>query len=94
MFGGLAFGIWQLRSAIFKACLERLLRALIFYVCDAFCVALLFVAYRVIFFVPVSFVFPVLAGLVISLFPAYRYRKRLRFIKAAMERQAVESSET
>lgn len=88
MFAGLGFAIWQLRSAVFRACLERLLNPLIFYACDALCVALMFVAYRIFFYRPVEIISALIIGMVLALFTLYRYRKIVKAIRKWKEEAA------
>ncbi len=88
MFAGLGFAIWQLRSAVFRACLERLLNPFVFYIFDALCVALLFVAYRIFFFRPAGLVSALAIGLVLALFTVYRYRKLVKTIRRWKEENA------
>jgi hypothetical protein len=75
MFGGLGMATWQLWTAVFRACLERLLSAFVFYLCDTLCVALFFVAYRVFLYKPVGLLSALGIGLAFALLPLYRYRK-------------------
>ncbi len=91
MFAALGFAIWQLRSAVFRACIERLLNSLIFYVCDALCVTLFFIAYRVFFFQPLGIFSALAIGFVFALLPLYRYRKLVRTIRNAIAQRIADS---
>ncbi len=95
MFFGLGFAIWRLRMAVYLASLERLVRTPLFYLFDVFCVTLFFLAYRVIFFLPLHVLNALLFGAAIALLSAYRYQKSLKVQRAiaeqmiaALERQA------
>lgn len=98
MFAGLGLAIWQLRTAVFRACLERLLSAFLFYICDSLCVALFFVAYRIFLFKPIGILSALGIGLLFALLPLYRYRKLAISIREwraheAEKRAAAQSSE-
>jgi hypothetical protein len=94
MFAGLGVAIWQLRSAVFTACLERLLHPAIFYVCDALCVGLYFAAYRIFFYQPLHVLSALAIGLGFALLPLNRYRKLVRSIRKWKEESAAKANET
>jgi hypothetical protein len=94
MFAGLGVAIWQLRSAVFTACLERLLHPAIFYVCDALCVGLYFAAYRIFFYQPLHVLSALAIGLGFALLPLNRYRKLVRSIRTWKEESAAKANET
>ncbi len=91
MFFALGFAIWQLRSAVYRASLERLVRTPFFYAFDVLCVALYFVSYRVIFFFPLRILNALLFGTVIALVSAYRYERSLRIQRAIVARILAEA---
>ena len=93
LFGGLAFAIWQLRTAVYHACLERLLSPWIFYVCDVLCVALFFGSYWIFFFQPTRVWIALGLGVLYALFPLYRYRKVVKKIRKWKEEHIAKSTE-
>jgi hypothetical protein len=94
MFAGLGLAIWQLRSAVFRACIERLLNPLIFYLCDSLCVGLFFASYRIVFYQPLHIVSALAIGLLFGLLPVYRYRKLVKTIRKSIEEQAAHAAES
>jgi hypothetical protein len=94
MFAGLGVAIWQLRSAVFRACLERLLHPAIFYVCDALCVGLYFAAYRIFFYQPLHVLSALAIGTGFALLPLNRYRKLVKSIRKWKEESAAKANET
>jgi hypothetical protein len=94
MFAGLGVAIWQLRSAVFRACLERLASPLVLYICDSLCVGLYFASYRVIFFQPLHLVSALAIGMGFGLLPIYRYRKLVKTIRRWKEEAAAKAAET
>ena len=93
MFAGLGVAIWQLRSAVFRACLERLLSPAIFYACDALCVALYFAAYRIFFFQPLHILSALAIGMGFALLTLNRYRKLVKSIRKWKEESAAKANE-
>jgi hypothetical protein len=92
MFAGLGLAIWQLRSAVFRACLERLLSPAIFYVCDALCVGLYFAAYRIFFFQPLHALSALAIGFGFALLTLNRYRKLVKSIRKWKEESAAKAT--
>jgi hypothetical protein len=91
MFGGLALAIWQLRTAVFRACLERLLSAFIFFIFDILCVVLFFVAYRIFLFQPIGILSALGISFLFALLPFYRYRKSVRIVRNALAQRAAKA---